>query len=196
MKSLVATVRPALAALVIFTGLCGLLYPFVVGVVGAGLFAHQAHGSLVREEGRVVGSALVGQPFDEPGYFWGRPTAVASYQATTSGGSNLGPLSPALAAAVAARVQALRAADPGNAAPVPVDLVTASASGLDPEISPAAAFYQVGRVARARGTDQATVRALVAAHVAERTLGVLGERRVNVLSLNRALDARLGRLQH
>lgn len=194
MRDLLATVRPALISLLIFTGLLGLVYPLVVGGVARVAFPHQAGGSLIRDrDGQVVGSALIGQPFDEPGYFWSRPSALADRGAMTSGGTNLGPSNPALRAAVSARIAALRAADPGNTAPVPVDLVTASASGLDPDLSPASALYQVGRVARARGVDVATVRAVVAAQIEERTLGILGERRVNVLQLNRALDRRLGR---
>ncbi|HVV82628.1 MAG TPA: potassium-transporting ATPase subunit KdpC [Kofleriaceae bacterium] len=196
MKTLWSVFRPALVSLLVFSAVCGLLYPLVVGLVAAGVFPHQATGSLIVDHGKVVGSELVGQPFDEAGYFWSRPTAIANYQAMNSSGTNLGPLSGDLHQAVADRVAALRAADPGNTAPVPVDLVTASGSGLDPDISPAAAYYQVPRVARARGVAEAEVRALVASHIEERTLGILGERRVNVLLLNRALDARLGALGH
>jgi K+-transporting ATPase ATPase C chain len=193
MKDLVATIRPAIVSLLVFTGLVGLVYPLLIGGVAAVAFPDQAKGSLIRDEaGRVIGSELVGQPFDDPAYFWSRPTAVAAYQAMTSGGTNQGPSSPDLAKAVADRVKALRDADPGNTAPVPVDLVTASASGLDPHITPAAAYYQVRRVARARGVPEAQLRALVEQHVEERTLGLLGERRVNVLRLNLALDARRG----
>lgn len=191
MSRLVCALRPAVVSLVVFTGVCGLAYPCVVGLVAAAAFPYQAGGSLVRVDGRVVGSELVGQPFDEPGYVWGRPSAV-SHQASTSGGSNLGPRNPALVRTVADRIAALRAADPDNHAPVPVDLVTASASGLDPDVTPAAAYYQAARVARARGVELGRVRALIAAHVVERTLGVLGERRVNVLALNLALDATFG----
>jgi K+-transporting ATPase ATPase C chain len=174
MKELLATVRPALVALLAFTGLCGVAYPLVVGGLAA-VVPHPAPAS------------LVGQPFADPGYFWSRPSAIG-YRAMTSGGTNLGPTSPALVQAVADRVAALRAADPGNRAKVPVDLVTASASGLDPDLSPAAAYYQLGRVARVRGLPEATVRALVDRQIEERTLGLLGERRVNVVRLNRALD--------
>jgi len=204
MKELVAILRPALVSLLVFTGLLGIAYPLVIGGVGAAAFPEQARGSLVRDaSGKLAGSALIGQPFDEPAYFWGRPTAIAAYQAMTSGGTNAGPSgfvdregalgpNPALIDAVRARIRALRDADPGNTAPVPVDLVTASASGLDPHITPAAAYYQLGRVARARGAAEAQLRELVDRHVEERTLGVLGERRVNVLRLNLALDSRLG----
>jgi K+-transporting ATPase ATPase C chain len=143
-------------------------------------------------DGKPVGSALIGQPFDDPKYFWGRQSATAPfpYNAASSSGSNQGPTNPTLAEAVGARVEALRAADPGNAAPVPVDLVTASASGLDPQTSPAAALYQVPRVARARGLDPQTVRQLVERHIEGRLLGLVGEPRVNVLELNLALDGK------
>lgn len=194
MKDLFATLRPALVSLLVFTGLLGIVYPLVVGGVARVAFPDQARGSLLRDgDGKVVGSALVGQPFDDPGYFWSRPTAVANYDAMTSSGTNLGPTNPALREAVAARIAALRAADPGNMAKVPVDLVTASASGLDPDVSPAAARYQVARVARTRGVAEDRLRALVERHIDERTLGLLGERRVNVLRLNLALDRELGR---
>jgi K+-transporting ATPase ATPase C chain len=204
MKDLVATLRPTLVSLLIFTGLLGVVYPLVIGGFGAAVFPGQARGSLLRDaSGKIAGSELIGQPFDDPAYFWSRPTAIAAYQAMTSGGTNTGPSSfvdragtlgpnPALGDAVRARIRALRDADPGNAAPVPVDLVTASASGLDPHITPAAAYYQLRRVARARGASEAQLRELVDGHVKERTLGVLGERRVNVLRLNLALDALLG----
>lgn len=183
--------RPAFVLLASFTLLTGLAYPALVTGAAQVVFPHQADGSLVRDGGRVVGSSLVGQAFTDPGYFWSRPSAVGpfAYNAMTSSGTNQGPLNPALADAVKTRVEALRAADPGNTAPVPVDLVTASGSGLDPDISPAAAYYQAGRVARARGRQEAEIRELVDRHVQERTFGFLGERRVNVLALNRALDA-------
>jgi K+-transporting ATPase ATPase C chain len=193
MKDLVATIRPAVVSLLIFTGLTGLAYPLLIGGVAAVAFPAQAKGSLIYDgAGRVIGSELVGQPFDDPAYFWSRPTAVAAYQAMTSSGTNQGPLSPDLAKAVADRAKALRDADPGHTEEVPVDLVTASASGLDPHITPAAAYYQVRRVARARGVPETELRELVAQHIEERTLGVLGERRVHVLRLNLALNARLG----
>jgi K+-transporting ATPase ATPase C chain len=182
--------RPALVSLALFTLITGVVYPLVVTAIARVAFPHQAGGSLIVKDGTVVGSTLIGQPFDDPRYFWGRPSATAPhpYNATVSAGSNLGPTNPALTTAVKARVDALRAADPGNTAPVPVDLVTASASGLDPHISPAAALYQVRRVARARRLDEATVRDLVARHTEGRAFGFLGEPRVNVLALNLALD--------
>jgi K+-transporting ATPase ATPase C chain len=187
-------VRIATLMLVAMTLLTGVAYPLLVTGLAQLLFPRQAAGSLVIEDGRPVGSALIGQPFSSPGYFWGRPSATAPvpYNASASAGSNLGPLNPALADAVAARIRALRAADPGNRLPVPVDLVTASASGLDPHISPAAAEYQLSRVAARRQLDPARLRRLVAEHTEPRQLGVLGEPRVNVLALNRALD-RMGR---
>ena len=182
--------RPALVVFAALTLVTGVLYPALVTGVGMALFPSQSGGSLVTEGGRVRGSRLIGQPFSGPGYFWSRPSATSSaYNAGSSSGSNLGPTSPALDIAVRARVAALRAADPGNTAPVPVDLVTASGSGLDPHISPAAAGYQVARVARVRGLPVSTVRALVARHIEPRTFGVLGEPRVNVLLLNLALDS-------
>lgn len=183
--------RNALVMLLVMTGITGVIYPLVTGALAHVLFPRQAAGSLVERDGKVVGSSLMGQAFDAPGDFWGRPSATspAAYNGAASGGSNLGPSNPALTDAVRKRIDALRQADPGNTAPVPVDLVTASASGLDPEISPAAADYQVARVARARGMDAAAVRALVSAHTQGRQLGVLGEPRVNVLALNMALDA-------
>jgi potassium-transporting ATPase KdpC subunit len=185
--------RPAIVLLTSFTILTGLVYPLIVTGLAQAIFPVQANGSLIRrgQGDRVIGSALIGQPFADPRYFWGRPSATTPfpYNAAASIGSNLGPSNPALAAAVQARVAALRAADPGNKAPVPVDLVTASASGLDPDISVAAALYQVPRVARARGLSLESLRQLVADHTEARQLGVMGEPRVNVLKLNLALDA-------
>jgi K+-transporting ATPase ATPase C chain len=182
--------RPAVLVLVVLTVLTGFVYPLVVTGIAQIVFPRQANGSLVRHGDRVVGSSLIGQPFDAPQYFWSRPSATApAYNAGASAGSNLGPSNPALHDAVGARIAALRAADPGNTAAIPVDLVTASASGLDPHISPAAAAWQVARVARARGVAEADVRALVARHTQGRQLGVLGEPRVDVLALNLALDA-------
>jgi potassium-transporting ATPase KdpC subunit len=182
--------RPALVLLVALTIVTGVVYPLVVTGLGAVLFPRQTRGSLIVDEGMVRGSALIGQSFDAPGDFWGRPSATARvpYDGALSSGSNLGPTHPALADAVRQRIAALRAADPSNTAPVPVDLVTASASGLDPHISPAAAEYQVARVARARGLDEALVRTLVARHTEPPQFGLLGEPRVNVLTLDLALD--------
>ncbi|BCY21467.1 potassium-transporting ATPase subunit C [Bordetella pertussis] len=185
--------RPLRAALVIFLALSvlvGLLYPLATTGVARLLWPFQAGGSLLEQDGRVVGSALIGQSFTDPRYFWGRPSATAPmpYNAAASGGSNLGPANPALAQAVRARIAALRAADPGNPAPIPVDLATASGSGLDPHISPAAAGYQAARVARARGLPTATVEQLIARHTERPVPDILGEPVVNVLALNLALD--------
>ncbi|MBA2487183.1 MAG: potassium-transporting ATPase subunit KdpC [Nitrospira sp.] len=184
-------IKPALMTFLILTVVTGLVYPAIVTGLAQLLFPHQANGSLIYKDGKPIGSMLIGQPFDDPKYFWGRPSATAPfpYNAAASSGSNLGPTNPALMEAVKTRVAALKSADPGNDVPVPVDLVTASGSGLDPHISPAAAEYQVGRVARARRMDEVLVRALVVQHTAGRQLGILGERRVNVLALNLALDA-------
>lgn len=184
-------IRPAVASFAVLTLLTGIAYPYAVTGLAQALMPARANGSLIVQDGRVVGSSLIGQPFSDPGHFWGRPSATAPmpYNAGASSGSNLGPTNPVLIAAVEARVKALREADPENKAPVPVDLVTASASGLDPHISQAAAAYQVGRVARARRLDPEAVRKLVAAHTEKRQLGILGEARVNVLGLNLALDA-------
>ncbi len=183
--------KPALILLGVFTLLTGLAYPLAITGIAQLLWPRQANGSLIERNGVVLGSALIGQPFAAPGSFWSRPSATSPtpYNAAASSGSNLGPTNPALLAAVRERVARLRAADPGNTAPVPVDLVTASASGLDPHVSPAAAMYQVSRVARARGLTTDRVRKLVAAHTERRWLGVFGEPRVNVLLLNLALDS-------
>ncbi|WP_447747862.1 potassium-transporting ATPase subunit KdpC [Variovorax boronicumulans] len=184
-------VRPALVLFALLSAFTGLLYPAAVTGAAQALFPAQAAGSLVMRDGKPVGSALIGQNFSDPKHFWGRPSATAPqpYNASASGGSNQGPLNPALADAVKARVEALRAADPGNTAPVPVDLVTASASGLDPDISPAAAHYQAARVARERGVPIDQVNVLIAKNTQSPLWGVLGESRVNVLALNLALDA-------
>jgi K+-transporting ATPase ATPase C chain len=190
-NALSASLRPALTLLLLLTLLTGLVYPLIVTGLAQLAFPARAAGSLVLRDGRPVGAALIGQSFASPGYFWGRPSATTPqpYNGTASNASNLGPLNPALTEAVTARVAALRAADSDNHAAVPIDLVTASASGLDPEESVAAARYQAARVARARGFPQARVQALIAAHTEGRLLGVLGEPRVNVLELNLALDA-------
>jgi K+-transporting ATPase ATPase C chain len=183
--------RPTLVIFFLLTVLTGLAYPGVVTLIGRLAFPAQASGSIIERDGRAVGSALFGQSFSRPGYFWSRPSATSPqpYNGAASSGSNMGPTNPALASAVSDRIAALRAADPGNTRPVPVDLVTASGSGLDPHISPAAAEYQVTRVARARGMDEAKVRAAVQAATEGRTFGILGEPRVNVLRLNLALDS-------
>jgi len=181
--------RPALLMLLLMTLLTGVAYPLVVTGIAQAAFPKQANGSLVTTGGKVVGSELIGQPFDDPKYFWSRLSATSPpYNGGASSGSNLGPLNPVLHDAVKGRVEALRAADPGNTAPVPVDLVTASGSGLDPHISPAAALYQARRIAKHRGLSEAAVKKLVEDHVEARELGVLGEPKVNVLSLNLALD--------
>ena len=184
-------IRPALVLFALLSALTGLAYPLAVTGAAKALFPSQAAGSLVVQGGTTVGSSLIGQEFSDPKHFWGRPSATAPqpYNAIASGGSNLGPLNPALADAVKQRIEALRAADPGNAAAVPVDLVTASASGLDPDISPAAAHYQAQRVARLRGLPPEQVNALIASHTQAPLWGWLGEPRVNVLALNLALDA-------
>jgi K+-transporting ATPase ATPase C chain len=183
--------RPALTLFAALTVLTGLAYPLLVTGAAQLLFPHQAAGSLVLKDGKPVGSLLIGQSFTHPKYFWSRPSATAPvpYNGGASAGSNLGPRNPVLAHAVRARVEALRAADPGNTAAVPVDLVTASASGLDPHISAAAAHYQAARVARMRQLPVADVRALVAQHTERPWLGFLGEPRVHVLALNLALNA-------
>ena len=186
-----AILRPALLLFIVLSAITGLLYPAAVTGVAQAVFPQQAGGSLIVRDGKPVGSALIGQHFSDPRHFWGRPssTAPTPYNASASGGANLGPLNPALIEAVQARVAALRAADPDNTATVPVDLVTTSASGLDPHISPAAAHYQAARVARVRGLPLAQVEQLVATHTEAPLLGLIGEPRINVLQLNLALDA-------
>lgn len=178
--------RPALTLFLLLTALTGIIYPLAVTAVAQAVFPTQANGSFITADERTAGSELIAQPFDDPGYFWARPSA-AGYNAAASSGSNLGTNNPALIQAVQARVAALQAADPLNSAPIPADLVTASASGLDPHISADAALYQVARVARARGLDEAAVKALVEAHTQGRQFGFLGQPRVNVLKLNLAL---------
>jgi K+-transporting ATPase ATPase C chain len=183
-------IRQCVGILVILHVMAGLLYPLVVTGIAQAFFPRQADGSLVFKDGRAVGSELIGQSFSDPKYFWSRLSATSPvpYNAANSGGSNLGPLNPDLAKAVKKRIDALRAADPTSAGPVPVDLVTSSASGLDPDISSAAARYQVARVAKARGLSVDAVNGLIAEHTRGRQLGILGEPRVNVLELNLALD--------
>ncbi|MBW8370883.1 MAG: potassium-transporting ATPase subunit KdpC [Thiobacillus sp.] len=182
--------KPAALLLVLLTVLTGALYPALITGLAQTLFPGEANGSLIRQDGKIVGSALVGQPFSDPKHFWGRPSATGPvpYNAGASSGSNLGPLNPALEEAVKARIDALKAADPTQTAPIPVDLVTASGSGLDPHISPAAARWQAPRIARLRGISEAEVSRLIDGHTEGRQLGLLGEPRVNVLSLNLALD--------
>jgi K+-transporting ATPase ATPase C chain len=184
-------IRPAIVLFLIMTVLTGFVYPFAVTGIAQALFHDEAGGSLILRDGKPVGSRIIGQNFSAPKYFWSRPSATAPqpYNALASGGSNLGPLNPALTDAIKARIDVLKAADPTNTAPIPVDLVTASGSGLDPEISLAAASYQVPRVARIRGLDPVAVRALIAAHARGRLFGLVGEPRINVLELNLALDA-------
>lgn len=180
----------AIRMLLVMTVLCGLIYPLAITGVAQVLFPHQAHGSLIVRDGRVLGSELIGQHFEDPRYFWGRPSATPlfPYNALASAGSNLGPNNPARKQAIEERRKALRALDPTNTAEIPLDLLTASASGLDPNISPEAAAYQVSRVARVRGLDREKVEALVRRHTTPRQFGFLGEPVVNVLLLNRDLD--------
>jgi K+-transporting ATPase ATPase C chain len=183
--------KTALISLLLLTVVTGVAYPLLVTGIAQAVFPRQANGSVIEKDGRVMGSALIGQQFSDPKHFWGRASATSpyGYNAASSSGSNQGPTNPALVEAVAGRVKALKDADPGNQLPIPVDLVTASASGLDPHISPAAAEYQVNRVAKARGLVPQRVRALVEKHTEGRQLGILGEPRVNVLELNLDLDS-------
>ncbi len=187
--------RAAIMSLLVLTLVTGVAYPLLVTGIAQAAFPRQANGSLIEKNGKPIGSSLIGQSFDDPKYFWGRLSATSDanakslpYNGASSSGSNLGPNNPALIDEVKARVDALHAADPENTAPIPVDLVTSSGSGLDPDISPAAAEYQVHRVAKARSLDESRVRAAVSAHTSQRLLGVLGEPRVNVLDLNLAID--------
>ena len=183
-------IRPAVLMMVVMTVLTGAIYPLVVTGIAQVVFPDKANGSLIYRDEKPVGSSLIGQPFDEPRYFRSRPSATGPfpYNAGASSGSNLGPIEPVLTAAIKARVEALKQADSGDDAPIPVDLVTASASGLDPHISPAAAEYQVSRVSKARSLDEKVVHELVVKHTEQRTIGLLGEPRVNVVELNLALD--------
>ncbi|HTB67748.1 MAG TPA: potassium-transporting ATPase subunit KdpC [Steroidobacteraceae bacterium] len=183
-------IRPAVVLLVLFTILTGLIYPLAITGIAQAAFGHAASGSIVARGGKPIGSSLIGQNFSDPKYFWSRPSATSPqpYGGTASSGSNLGPLNPALIDGIKGRIQALRAADPGNSAPIPVDLVTASASGLDPEESIAAVLYQAPRVARVRGVPLPVLRTVIDAHSQLRWLGAFGEPRVNVLALNLALD--------
>jgi len=189
-SELTRELRPAIVLFVLLTMITGVLYPFAVTGIAVTVFPKAAAGSLVERDGQKVGSRLIGQLFDDPKYFWGRPSATApfSYNAAASSGSNLGPLNESLEAAVKDRIAKLKNADPQQQESPPVDLVTASASGLDPHISPAAAYYQCGRVARARELSEEAVRGLIAQHIEGRTMGIIGEPRVNVLLLNLALD--------
>lgn len=191
MKLFLRYLRPVLVFLGLFTLLTGVLYPLLVTAVAQTFFPHQANGSLIEREGIIVGSELIGQSFDDPAYFWGRPslTQPYPYNAAASAGSTIAPSNPELMERGAARIAALEMADPTNMQPVPVDMVTASGSGLDPHISLAAAEYQIDRVARVRGWDTAVVHQLVTEHAEGRTFGLLGEPRINVLRLNLALDA-------
>jgi potassium-transporting ATPase KdpC subunit len=187
---MISLLRPMFVLFGVLTLVTGFVYPAVVAGIGAAAFPRQVSGSLIEREGKVVGSSLISQSFQEPKYFWGRLSATSPMpnNAAASTGSNFGPSNPALLDAAKARIAALQAADPGSQTRIPIDLVTASGSGLDPDISPAAAMYQVPRVARERGLDAATVRGIVRAHVQPRQWGLFGEPRVNVLTLNLALD--------
>jgi len=186
-------IRLSVVVFALLTLITGVVYPAVTTLIGTLAFHDRVNGSVIEVDGRAVGSRLIGQPFSGAKYFWSRPSATSPqpYNGEASSGSNLGPTNPALEMAVSDRIAALKEADPDNVAPIPVDLVTASASGLDPHISPPAAEYQVARVARERGVSADAVRALVAKATEGRTFGVLGEPRVNVLELNLALDASL-----
>jgi K+-transporting ATPase ATPase C chain len=183
--------RQAIACLLVFTVITGIVYPVVITGVAQLVLPHQANGSLILNNGKVTGSELIGQSFSSPKYFWSRPSATTpiGYNAAGSSGSNLGPLNPVLMENVKSRIEQLKAADTAGKLPVPVDLVTASGSGLDPDISPAAAEYQISRIAKARNIDETKIRELVDKYTRDRQLGILGEPRVNVLELNIALDS-------
>jgi K+-transporting ATPase ATPase C chain len=191
MKTLIPLLRPGLSLFAVLTLITGLIYPLIVTGFAKAVYPAQANGSLISKEGKPVGSSLIGQNFSDAKYFWGRPSATGPmpYNATASSGSNQGPLNPALVDAVKGHIDALKAADPGNMRPIPADLVTASASGLDPHISPVAARYQLDRVAKARNMSSEALSALIATHTEERQWGLFGEARVNVLQLNLALNA-------
>jgi K+-transporting ATPase ATPase C chain len=182
--------RTAISLFCLLTLLTGVVYPLAITIIAQAIFPRQANGSVIERQGQPIGSELIGQAFDDPRFFWGRPSATEKipYNAASSSGSNLGPTNPDLLKAVKERIEMLRQAHPNQSGPVPVDLVTASASGLDPHISPAAAEYQITRVAKARGLSEDRIRELVTAHTEGRTFGLLGEPRVNVLKLNLALD--------
>jgi K+-transporting ATPase ATPase C chain len=184
-------IKPALFSFLILTIITGILYPLAVTGIAQIFFHEQVGGSLIYRNNRPIGSSLIGQPFDDPRYFWGRPSATSpvAFDASSSSGSNLGPLNPALITAITERIRALKAADPQNSAPVPVDLVTSSASGLDPHISLAAAYYQTPRISRLRNLSQNTVKEIIHQHTKGRFPGIAGEPVVNVLELNLALDA-------
>ncbi|MBS1155199.1 MAG: kdpC [Proteobacteria bacterium] len=189
-RTLFAELRPALRLFLVLSLITGLIYPMLITGIAQGIFAHEANGSLILRDGKAVGSALIGQPFSDAKYLWGRPSATAPqpYNALASSGSNLGPLNPALADAVKARIDTLRTAQPAQLGPVPQELVTASASGLDPHVSPQAALWQLDRIARARSIPASQVRAIMDKYTELPTLGLFGETRVNVLQVNLALD--------
>jgi K+-transporting ATPase ATPase C chain len=186
----VRQLKISILSIVVLSLLTGVLYPLVIMTIAQIFFSHQANGSLIMKNGKPIGSALIGQPFDEPKYFWGRLSATGPipFNAAASSGSNYGPLNPALTKVAQERIHALKQVNPASTVPIPVDLVTSSASGLDPHISPAAALYQVPRIARVRGLPEEVVRQIVQKHIEDRWIGIFGERRVSVLRLNLALD--------
>lgn len=188
--SIIKQIKTAISLLVLLTILTGLLYPVIITAIGQLLFPWKANGSMLQQNGRTIGSELIGQSFTAMNYFWGRPSATPSfpYNATSSTGSNLGPSNPAFFTIVKKRIEIYKQVDLQNTVPIPIDLVTASGSGLDPEISPAAAFYQIPRIAKARGLSAESIRHLIKSLLQRRTFGFLGEPRVNVLELNMALD--------